>query len=184
MVPSRSSSDRARTCPEGGGLVRRERAGDRVVGPQGPGALGEFEGAGFEGATDFCSLGSNITVLGPGEPLALYHDEHDQAGFSRSPARRWLSSKARSARYAGGTSCTVLPARITRSSAPERVWLALAVGARDRSTGRTGALHVDETAQRHGAGVDEETSRRGQGPCPFGKQRADPVPRGLAAVAI
>ena len=35
----------------------------------------------------------------------------------------------------------------------------LAVGARDRSTGPDwGAYTVDEAAQRHGAGVDQETT--------------------------
>jgi uncharacterized cupin superfamily protein len=37
--------------------------------------------------------------------------------------------------------------------------IVLAVGARDRSTGPDwGAYTVDETAQRHGAGVDRETT--------------------------
>ena len=37
----------------------------------GRGVLCEFEGAGFEGAADFPQLGVNLTVLGPGEPMAM-----------------------------------------------------------------------------------------------------------------
>ena len=40
---------------------------------KGRGVLCEFEGAGFEGATDFMQLGINLTLLGPGEPMAMYH---------------------------------------------------------------------------------------------------------------
>jgi len=47
----------------------------------GRGALCEFEGAGFEGATDFPQLGINLTVLAPGEPMAMYHRENDQEDF-------------------------------------------------------------------------------------------------------
>ena len=47
----------------------------------GRGVLCEFEGAGFEGAADFLQLGINLTVLGPGEPMAMYHWEADQEDF-------------------------------------------------------------------------------------------------------
>ena len=47
----------------------------------GRGVLCEFEGAGFEGATDFLQLGINLTVLGSGEPMAMYHWETDQEDF-------------------------------------------------------------------------------------------------------
>jgi mannose-6-phosphate isomerase-like protein (cupin superfamily) len=48
---------------------------------KGRGVLCEFEGADFEGATDFLQLGINITLLEPGEPMAMYHWEADQEGF-------------------------------------------------------------------------------------------------------
>jgi hypothetical protein len=47
----------------------------------GRGVLCEFEGAGFEGATDFPQLGVNLTRLGPGEPMSMYHWEVDQEDF-------------------------------------------------------------------------------------------------------
>ena len=80
---------------------------------KGRGFLCEFEGAGFEGAADFLQLGINVTVLGPGEPMAMYHRENDQEDFLVPPARRSRSSKVRSARYASGTSSTVRPGRTT-----------------------------------------------------------------------
>ena len=68
----------------------------------GRGVLCEFEGAGFEGATDFEQLGINLTLLGPGEPMAMYHRENDQEDFlvldgeallvvegQERPLRRW-----------------------------------------------------------------------------------------------
>src|SRR5215813_3441235 len=47
----------------------------------GRGALCEFEGAGSEEALDFPQLGINLTRLGPGEPMAMYHWEADQEDF-------------------------------------------------------------------------------------------------------
>ena len=79
----------------------------------GRGVLCEFEGAGFEGALDFEQLGINITVLGPGEPMAMYHRETIRRTSSCSPVRRLRSSKARSAHCAAGTSSTVPQARAT-----------------------------------------------------------------------
>jgi uncharacterized cupin superfamily protein len=48
---------------------------------KGRGVLCEFEGSGFEGATDFTQLGINLTLLGPGEPMSMYHWEADQEDF-------------------------------------------------------------------------------------------------------
>jgi hypothetical protein len=47
----------------------------------GRGVLCEFEGAGFEGATDFLQVGINLTRLMPGEPMTMYHWEADQEDF-------------------------------------------------------------------------------------------------------
>ena len=127
---------------------------------KGRGALCEFEGAGFEGATDFLQLGINISVLGPGEPMAMYHYENDQEDFlvlagealalvegEERPLRRWDFLHC-----PPGTNHTIV-------GAGDGPCLVLAVGARDRSTGPDwGAYTVDEAAQRHGAGVDQETT--------------------------
>ena len=58
----------------------------------------------------------------------------------------------------------------------------LAVGARIRSTGPDwGAYTVDEAAQRHGAGVDEDTTDELVAYAPFRQRVTDPVSRGLAS---
>ena len=127
---------------------------------KGRGVLCEFEGAGLEGAADFPQVGINVTLLGPGEPLSMYHYENDQEDFlvlagealaivegEERPLRRWdfLHCPA-------GTNHTIL-------GAGEAPCLVLSVGARDRSTGPDwGAYTVDETAQRHRAGVERETT--------------------------
>ena len=120
----------------------------------------EFEG--YEGdEADFSQLGINLTVLRPGEPMAMYHWEADQEDFlvlagealliiegEERPLRRWdfVHCPAGTNHVivgAGDTSCVLV-----------------AVGARDRSTGSEwGAYTVDEAAIRHGAGVTEETTK-------------------------
>ncbi len=114
----------------------------------------------FEGEPDFPQLGINLSVLAPGETMAMYHWEADQEDFlvlageallivegEERPLRRWdFVHCPRGARHvivgAGDGPCLVL-----------------AVGARDRSTGHDwGGYSVDEAALRHGAGVEEETT--------------------------
>ena len=114
----------------------------------------------FEGESDFPQIGININVLAPGEPMAMYHWEADQEDFlvlagealalvegEERPLRQWdfLHCPA-------GTNHTIV-------GAGDGPCLVLAVGARDRSTGADwGAYTVDEAAQRHDAGVDQETT--------------------------
>jgi uncharacterized cupin superfamily protein len=130
----------------------------------GRGVLCEFEGAGFEGAADFLQLGINLTVLSPGEPMAMYHWETDQEDFlvlagealaivegEERPLRQWDFVHC-----PRGTGHVII-------GAGERPCVVLAVGARDRSTGLDwGAYTVDEAAQRHGAGVERETTDPGE----------------------
>jgi uncharacterized cupin superfamily protein len=136
----------------------------------GRGVLCEFEGAGFEGAADFPLLGINLTRLSPGEPMAMYHWEADQEDFlvlageallivegEERPLRRWdfvhCPPGTNHAIVAGG----------------DGPCLILAVGARDRSTGPDwGAYTVDEAAQRHGAGVERETTEPSEAYSRFG----------------
>jgi uncharacterized cupin superfamily protein len=136
----------------------------------GRGVLCEFEGAGFEGATDFEQLGINVSVLGPGEPLGMYHWEADQEDFlvlagealaivegEERPMRRWdlLHCPA-------GTRHTIV-------GAGEGPCIVLAVGARDRSTGpEWGGYTVDEAALRHDAGVKKDTTEPKEAYARFG----------------
>jgi uncharacterized cupin superfamily protein len=137
----------------------------------GRGVLCEFEGAGFEGAADFEQLGINVTILGPGEPMGMYHWEADQEDFlvlsgeaiavvegEERRLRRWdlLHCPA-------GTNHVIV-------GAGEGPCIVLAVGARDRSTGPDwGVYTVDEAALRHGAGVERETTEADEAYARFGR---------------
>jgi uncharacterized cupin superfamily protein len=126
----------------------------------GRGVLCEFEGAGIEGAADFLQLGINVTVLGPGEPLSMYHFENDQEDFLvlAGEALAIVEGEERALlpwdflHCPAGTNHTIV-------GAGDGPCVVLAVGARDRSTGPDwGAYTVDEAAQRHAAGVERETT--------------------------
>jgi uncharacterized cupin superfamily protein len=127
---------------------------------QGRGVLCEFEGAGFEGATDFAQLGINLTLLQPGEPMAMYHWEADQEDFLvlRGEALLIVEGEERPLRQWDFVHC---PPGTNHAivGAGTRPCLVLAVGARDRSTRPDwGGYTVDEAALRHGAGVEQETT--------------------------
>jgi uncharacterized cupin superfamily protein len=125
----------------------------------GRGVLCEFEGAGFEGATDFLQLGINLTLLGPGEPMVMYHWEADQEDFLVLAGEALLIVEGEERRLRQwdflhcppGTNHTIVGGGVP--------CLVLAVGARDRSTGPGwGAYTVDDAALRHEAGVERETT--------------------------
>ena len=114
----------------------------------------------FEGEHDFPQVGVNLNILGPGEPMAMYHWEADQEDFlvlagealliaegEERPLRRWdLVHCPAGMKHvivgAGDGPCVVL-----------------AVGARDRSRGPDwGGYNADPVASHQGAGVDEDTT--------------------------
>jgi len=114
-----------------------------------------------EERTLFPQLGMQVVVLDPGEPIGMYHWEKDAEGFlvlsgealllvegEQRPLRQWdFFHCPPGTRHmivgAGDGPCVVLGA-----------------GAREHMNEdcNGGAYVVDEVAQRHGAGVDEETS--------------------------
>ena len=138
---------------------------------KGRGFLCEFEGAGFEGAADFEQLGINVTVLGPGQPMAMYHYEHDQEDFLvlAGEALAIVEGEERPLRQWDFLHC---PEGVNHTivGAGEGPCVVLAVGFRGRSAGPDwGAYPVDEAALRHGAGVEEETSDAGEAYARFGE---------------
>jgi uncharacterized cupin superfamily protein len=147
---------------------------------KGRGDLCEFEGAGFEGALDFTQLGINLTVLGPGEPMSMYHYEHDQEDFivlagealliceaEERPLRAWDFVHC-----PAGTEHTIV-------GVGDSPCIVLAVGARDRSVGPDwGAYTVDEAAVRHGAGVEKETTEPKVAYARFGASELSPYRAG------
>ena len=114
----------------------------------------------FEGPTEFPQTAVVLYVLGPGEPIGMYHWEVDQEDFlvlagtglllvegEERPLRRWdfvhcPPGVAHMIIGGGEAGCTIL-----------------ALGARERSrTEEWGRYAVGATAQRHGDGVERETS--------------------------
>jgi uncharacterized cupin superfamily protein len=133
-----------------------------------------FEGRGrtpgLNGRGDFRQLGVGLTVLEPGEPMAMYHWETDQEDFlvlsgeaiaiiegEERPLRQWDFVHC-----PAGTNHVIV-------GAGDGPCVVFGVGARANHTyitaegtmeGRDdwGAYTVDEAALRHGAGVEEETN--------------------------
>ena len=156
MVPeSRLESTEHGLVPNGDGWFVLNAREARWRPGQGRGAYCRFEGE-----PEFSQLGINLVALAPGEPMMMYHWEADQEDFlvlageallivegEERPLRRWDLVHC-----PAGTRHAIVGA----GDAP---CLVLAVGARDRSTGPDwGAYSVDETALRHGAGVEHETT--------------------------
>ena len=115
----------------------------------------------FEGDVGFAQLGINLSVLEPGEAMAMYHWEADQEDFlvvageallivegEERPLKAWDFVHC-----PAGTKHTIVGA----GDGPSIV---IAVGARDRSVDNPdwGGYTVDETARRHGVSVEEDTS--------------------------
>ena len=115
----------------------------------------------LEGARPmFSQLGVGLTVLEPGEPMAMYHWEADQEDFLvlAGEALLIVEGEERSLRQWDLVHCPP-GANHTIVGGGTAPCLVLAVGARDRSSGPDwGAYTVDEAALRHGAGVERETT--------------------------
>jgi uncharacterized cupin superfamily protein len=112
----------------------------------------------FEGKRPFKQLGVNLNVLGPGEPLSMYHREDGQEGFLVLAGECVLIVEGEERlleawdffHCPGGTAHVIIGAGKGQA-------VVLAVGARG---GRKGIVYpVAKAALEHGAGVDEETTK-------------------------
>lgn len=126
------------------------REGDRR------GAVCSFERDGEE----WPQLGFNITVLEPGQAMAMYHREADQEGFLcvSGEALLLVEGEERTLRAWDYFHC---PADVAHTilGTGDGPCVVVAVGARDRSVGPDwGAYVPDEVAARHGVAVDRETT--------------------------
>jgi uncharacterized cupin superfamily protein len=112
----------------------------------------------FEGETPFPELGFNVGVMPPGEGTTMYHYEDAQEGFlvvagegvvivegEERPIRAWDYFHC-----PAGTP----HAMVATGNEP---MIVISVGARRENVETV--YPVDETAQRHGVGVDEEKTR-------------------------
>jgi len=115
-----------------------------------------FEG---DGEAGFKQLGINVSVLGPGHPMAMYHWEADQEDFLvlAGEAVLIIEGEERRLRQWDFVHCPP-EAKHTIVGAGDGC-IVLAVGARDRSVGPGwGGYNVDDVAARHDASVEEETT--------------------------
>jgi len=115
----------------------------------------------LEGEIEFPQLGINITVLGPGEPMAMYHWEADQEDFLvlSGDALLIVEGEERPLRAWDFVHCPPETKHVI-IGAGEGPCVVIAVGARDRSVDSPdwGGYTVDDAALRHGAGVEQETN--------------------------
>jgi uncharacterized cupin superfamily protein len=126
----------------------------------------------FEGEPEFPQVGINLYVLGPGEPMSMYHWEADQEDFLvlSGEALLIVEGEERTLRRWDFVHCPPETKHVI-VGAGDGPCVVLAVGARDRSTGPGwGGYSVDEAALRHGAGVEHETSDAEQAYARFPKR--------------
>ncbi len=112
---------------------------------------------GFEGKDDaaFKELGINLNVLPPGMPMAMYHEEPGEEAFLvlQGECLLIVEGEERPLREWDFVYC---PSRTKHVivGAGERPSVVLAVGVRRGQA----SYPVDETAVKHGAGVDAEVA--------------------------
>jgi uncharacterized cupin superfamily protein len=115
----------------------------------------------FEQDERFEQLGINISVLQPGQPMALYHGEEDQEGFLVLAGRATLVVEERE-RALGQWDFVHCPPWTNHVivGAGDEPCVVLAVGARQHD----GLVYpVSEAAGRYGASAEVEHRRGGQG---------------------
>jgi mannose-6-phosphate isomerase-like protein (cupin superfamily) len=131
---------------------------------------GRGDSLGFQGETQFPQVGIGLVVLGPGEPMAMYHWETDQEDFLvlSGEALLIIEGEERPLRQWDFVHCPAGTEHVI-AGAGEAPCAVLAIGAREHHTvilpdgtmdgaPDWGAYTVAEAALRHGAGVEEETA--------------------------
>jgi uncharacterized cupin superfamily protein len=114
----------------------------------------------FEGPLDFPQIGITLYVLGPGEPIGMYHWEADQEDFLllSGEALLLVEGQERPLRQWDFVHCPPETKHII-VGAGDGLCAVLAVGARAHQAGAGwGGYTVDEVAIRHGGGVEQETT--------------------------
>ena len=109
---------------------------------------------------EFAQVGVNLFVLGPGEPMGMYHWEADQEDFLviSGEALLLVEGAERPLRQWDLFHCPVDTRHIV-IGAGDAPCVVLAVGAREHQHGEGwGGYAVDELALRHDAGVEEPTT--------------------------
>jgi uncharacterized cupin superfamily protein len=129
---------------------------------------------GLQGRADFPHLGLGLTVLWPGEPMAMYHWETDQEDFlvlsgealliiegEERPLRQWdlvhCPPRTKHAIVGAGDG----PCVVFAVGALENHTVGSRVDGTLEGTDDGGGYAVDPAALRHRAGVEEETNDAG-----------------------
>jgi uncharacterized cupin superfamily protein len=121
------------------------------------GVVSPFEGS---GEAEFPELGFNLFVLGPGEPMSMYHWEADQEDFLvlSGEALLLVEGEERPLRAWDFVHCPA-HADHTIVGAGDGRAVIVAVGARVDSTGENwGGYPVHDVAVRHDASAERETT--------------------------
>jgi uncharacterized cupin superfamily protein len=110
--------------------------------------------------THFTQLGVNLIVLGPGEPLSMYHWEADTEGFLVIAGAPLLiiEGEERPLRQWDYVHCPPRTNHIIVGAGSGRS-VVLAMSSREQmATPEWGGYTADPVAQRHGAAVEEDTT--------------------------
>jgi uncharacterized cupin superfamily protein len=120
----------------------------------------------FEGDARFSGLGINIGVLEPGQPACMYHREDEQEDFLilSGECLLLIEGEERSLKAWDFVHCPPWTDHVFVGAGAGPCAI-LAVGTR---RGGDVVYPVSELAQRHGAGVDAETSDPKEAYAPFG----------------
>jgi uncharacterized cupin superfamily protein len=114
----------------------------------------------LEAGQDWSQVGVNLFVLQPGNPMAMYHWEADQEDYLvlHGEAVLIAEGEERPLKQWDFVHC---PAEMNHVivGAGSGPCVVVAVGAREHQDGPGwGGYHIDETAQRHNASSEEETT--------------------------
>ena len=134
----------------------------------------------FEGTAEFRQVGIFLRVLRPGEPVALYHWEADQEDFLVLSGEALLIVEGEE-RPLGQWDFFHCPPGTKHIivGAGDAPCVVLSVGAREhQGSPGWGGYPVDETALRHGAGVEQETTGAAQAYAAFPKRKPGPYREG------
>jgi uncharacterized cupin superfamily protein len=140
---------------------------------EGRSAVCVFEG---EGETDFRQLGINLSVLEPGQPMAMYHWEVDQEDFLviSGEAVLIVEGEERPLRAWDFVHC---PSRTKHTivGAGDGPCIVVAVGARQYQEGPDwGGYPVDEVAVKHDASAERETNEPTEAYARFTRRESAP----------
>ena len=125
---------------------------------------------------DFPQLGLNVSVLEPGQIMAMYHWEADQEDFLvlSGEATLIVEGEERTLRAWDFVHCPA-GAKHAIVGTGDGPCVVIAAGARDRSVGPDwGGYVADELAAKHGASVEEDTNEPSQAYAHLGRRTVVP----------